>query len=569
VIKPRLHPREEDRLNELRRLQVLDTPAERAFDELTAIASWIFQAPTSAISLVDQDRQWFKARRGIEVSETPREESFCAHTILSDNVMVVEDAKQDSRFHDNPNVSQPNGVRFYAAAPVYGAKQLPLGTICVVDFVPRQVTPEQLGALRHLGNQVSDQLRLRLELLESRRLQEQLEIEKERLKQTQIIERENHRFLQTVLDQLPVAVFCKDATQDLRFSLWSRKCEDIWGLFPQEVLGRTDFEILPQERAQKIRERDEYVLQAQARHEIAEEQVETRVRGARWLRTVKVPVFSESGQPQYVLGISEDITEKKEQRQLIEAQQKKIFASSKMSALGEMAAGIAHEINNPLAIILGRSTQLIEISKYEEPNLDLIRSGLEKIGSTAERIAKIVRGLKKFSRHGEAEPILSVSVFQIIADTLELCDEKAKNLGIHIRKKFDESQSFLLECRPVMISQVLLNLLNNACDAIGPLDEKWIEIEVSATSELICIKIRDSGPGIAPHIVERMMEPFFSTKAVDVGTGLGLSISKNIIEEHGGRLQYIANEANTCFQITLPLEAPPRESSDDVADHQY
>ena len=156
-----LTPGEQRRLETLRLYHILDTAAEKVFDDLTHLASQICQTPISVVSLVDQDRQWFKSKQGLDVSETPREVAFCAHTIESDELFVVEDAQQDQRFANNPLVTADPNIRFYAGAPLAVENGEKLGSLCVIDRVPRTLDDHQRQALIVLRDAVVTQLELR------------------------------------------------------------------------------------------------------------------------------------------------------------------------------------------------------------------------------------------------------------------------------------------------------------------------------------------------------------------------------------------------------------------------
>ena len=159
---------EKNRLQALRRYKILDTDPEKAFDDLTILASHICQTPVALISLIDSDRQWFKSKHGVNVSETPREVSFCAVAIQQPNLFVVPDASKDPRFSSNPFVVSDPKIRFYAGAPFTSSDGHPLGTLCVVDVVPRSLTPGQEAALLALSRQVQAQFELRMNLIELR-----------------------------------------------------------------------------------------------------------------------------------------------------------------------------------------------------------------------------------------------------------------------------------------------------------------------------------------------------------------------------------------------------------------
>ena len=149
------HPHEDERLDELRKLAILDSGAEIAFDNIVELAQHISDCRIALISLVDEDRQWFKAKRGLDASETPRDVSFCAHAILGDEPFVVNDAAADSRFANNPLVTGEPGIRLYAGVPIRVAgRRLPLGTLCVIDDQPRDLTEGQIQCLQVLASQV-------------------------------------------------------------------------------------------------------------------------------------------------------------------------------------------------------------------------------------------------------------------------------------------------------------------------------------------------------------------------------------------------------------------------------
>jgi len=156
------------RLETLRKYQILDTEPEMAFDDLALLASHICETPMAAISLVAEDRQWFKARIGIAAAETPRSISFCSHAIEHRGIFVVHDASKDERLRDNPQVTGDVHIRFYAGAPLIARDGHALGTLCVVDRRPRRLTPEQSEALSALQRQVEAQLELRRRLIELR-----------------------------------------------------------------------------------------------------------------------------------------------------------------------------------------------------------------------------------------------------------------------------------------------------------------------------------------------------------------------------------------------------------------
>lgn len=152
------------RLETLRQYEILDTESEEVFDDLTKLAAYICGTPSAFITLIDANRQWFKARVGLEVQETPRDVSFCAHAITRPGHLIIEDATQDPRFADNPFVLNDPFIRFYAGVPLLSPEGFAIGTLCVMDKTPRRLDDKQIEALDMLANQVISQLELRREI---------------------------------------------------------------------------------------------------------------------------------------------------------------------------------------------------------------------------------------------------------------------------------------------------------------------------------------------------------------------------------------------------------------------
>jgi nitrogen-specific signal transduction histidine kinase len=235
----------------------------------------------------------------------------------------------------------------------------------------------------------------------------------------------------------------------------------------------------------------------------------------------------------------------------------KLEHSSKMASLGEMSSGLAHEINNPLAIIIGRTQILQKQVTSNQIDAESLKKGLDIIEKTTTRIAKIIKGLKTFARNADHDDFSKARVKDIIDETLSFCEERFKNNGVKLNCRLINIDDIMIECRPAQISQVLLNVLNNAFDAIKNLEEKWINLDVEKSDQKIIIKVTDSGPGIAKEIQSKLMQPFFTTKNVGDGTGLGLSISKGIIEAQNGKIYFnFDHPTNTQLVIEI-LEIQP------------
>lgn len=234
-----------------------------------------------------------------------------------------------------------------------------------------------------------------------------------------------------------------------------------------------------------------------------------------------------------------------------------LFNRTKLSAIGEMAGGIAHEINNPISMIKGKLDLIKKHMEKEPINKEKILDDLNKVDQTILRVTKIIKGLRHFSRSGEADPFENANLIAIIEDTLSLCSERFKTHGITLNFN-TEYKDIQINCRSIQISQVILNLLNNAYDAIEKFDERWVSIEVVLYhSNRVEVMITDCGAGIPEELHEKILQPFFTTKDIGKGTGLGLSISAAIIAEHKGVLRLDGTYTNTRFIITLPTTTKP------------
>ncbi len=262
-------------------------------------------------------------------------------------------------------------------------------------------------------------------------------------------------------------------------------------------------------------------------------------------------VTNDLGEMNGYLVVAEDITQRKERERLLKEREEKILVSSRLATLGEMAAGIAHEINNPLAVIIGYLSVLRKnlVTKGMGEDVDLNRR-IDSVESMVGRIAKIVKGLRSYAHEPVMDDMEEVEISTIIDDTLAFCHEKFKLNNVQLVASIEPGLT--VRCRPYQISQVLLNLLNNAFDAVSNAPVKKVRIEASYNAGGIEISVIDSGPGVPPELREKIMQPFFTTKEVGKGVGLGLSISMGIIQAHNGKFFLDSQSLQTKFTVWLP-----------------
>lgn len=234
----------------------------------------------------------------------------------------------------------------------------------------------------------------------------------------------------------------------------------------------------------------------------------------------------------------------------------KLIHTSRLAVLGEMSTGIAHEINNPLTIISASVQVLARFGENEKLETEHVIKYSQKISRSVERISKIVKGLKHFATQSDRIPKDDVYIQEIVDETTQFCSEHLDGLGIKL--KLEEIPSLKIHCRAIQISQVLINLLKNASDALAEETkehEKWISINFKQDSEFFYFIISNGGEKIPLRIAEKIFHPFFTTKEKEKGTGLGLSISHTIMKDHGGDLYYDSSENPfTTFVIKHPVE---------------
>jgi signal transduction histidine kinase len=244
-----------------------------------------------------------------------------------------------------------------------------------------------------------------------------------------------------------------------------------------------------------------------------------------------------------------------ERAEFIKKQQEQLTQRAKMASLGELSSGVAHEINNPLAIISGFAHLIERHCSEEIIKPEQIKTHAMRIQAAVDRASKIILGLQSFARQRGPNKALSIPLGSILQEVTLVCAEKLQAAGIDLTidtAGIEPSNLYLLS-HAGEVEQVLINLLSNAVDASLDAKEKWIKIEFKRQTKQLEIHVLDSGPGVPEQFVHKIFEPFFTTKEVGKGTGLGLSISKGLIESNGGQLYYVPNSKPTCFVIEMPL----------------
>jgi PAS domain S-box-containing protein len=265
-----------------------------------------------------------------------------------------------------------------------------------------------------------------------------------------------------------------------------------------------------------------------------------------WISTNGKPHLKD-GKVFKLTGTIQDIDERKISEFKLEQERIKSAQSARLASLGELSAGIAHEINNPLTIILGSVATLKTLTNEEEK----FNKRIEMIVKSGNRITSITKKLLAHSRKSQDTELKTLQISKIIESASELVNIKAKKHSTQLTLESDSDN--VIATNEVEMEQVFINLMNNSIDAVKNLDERWVKISVTEKDLETEVRIIDSGSGISKEIEEKLFEPFYTSKAIGEGTGLGLSITKGILETYNATISIDHDSPNTCFVILFPV----------------
>lgn len=543
-MKAPLPDNETQRLEALYRYKILDTTSEQAFDDITRLAAQICGTPISLISLLEAERQWFKSKVGLEATETSRDVSFCAHAILQPDILIVSDTLADKRFATNPLVTSAPKIRFYAGVPLLSSKGYALGTLCVIDYVPRKLSQEQVEALRILGRQVSSQIESRCNLVNLVSANEALQKNEDRLRLLESVAvNANDAILITDAEPIehpgPQIVYVNQAfTKMTGYSL-----EDVLGKTPRLLQGsKTD-----QDALDKIR------VALKAWQPVRIELINYCKDGSEfWVELSITPVTDQKGWYTHWVSVQRDITERKQ------IEEKILKALEKEKELGELKSRfvsmVSHEFRTPLTTILS-SAELLEHYGHKSSEKEKL-SFFHQIRTATQRMTQLLNDVLAINKAEAGKLEFKPNYLNLE----EFCRALVKEMQINSRNKHVISFSSQGQCPDACMDEKLLlhiftNLLSNAIKYSPQGDT--IYFEVDCRHEDVIFQVKDKGIGISTEKQQRLFEPFHRGENVGniPGTGLGLSIVKRLVELHEGHITVSSQIGiGTTFIVKLPFK---------------
>jgi PAS domain S-box-containing protein len=362
-------------------------------------------------------------------------------------------------------------------------------------------------------------------------------------KETEAALEQANRFLDTVLEHIPNMIFVKDA-KELRFIRFNKAGEELLGHKKSDLIGKNDFDFFPEEQAEFFTAKDRDVLKNGRLVDIKEEPISTRNRGMRWLHTKKIPVTGDDGRPQFLLGISEDITEQKKQEEAIMQLNKELEAFS---------YSVSHDLRAPLRAVNGYATMLEE--DYGKSMDDEGRRLLSVIRYNAEKMGRLIDDLLAFSRLGRKELDKSEEDMNQLVEGVLI--ELGKSFEHHAEIKVGKLDKVKVDYG--LMHQVMLNLISNAVKYSSKKEKPLVEITSERKNGEVVFCVKDNGVGFDMMYVDKLFGVFQRLHAMDEfeGTGVGLAIVQRIISRHGGRVWAEAEiDKGASFFIALPAINP-------------
>jgi len=536
--QPAIPGNEPQRIRALCALQLLDSPAEERFDRITRSAKRHFQVPIGLVSLVDAERQWFKSRQGLDAAQTPRDISFCGHAILADDIFHVPNALVDRRFADNPLVTGPPDIRFYAGAPLRASGGERVGTLCLIDRVPRNLGEEDLAVLRDLADAVERELALT------------------QLRADQGLLRSTENRLRAVIETVVDGIVTIDRSGLMH--TFNPAAERLFGYRAAEVIGRNVNMLMPEPYRG---EHDGYLSHYLGTGErrvigIGREVTGQRQDGSIFPMYLAVSEMQLNGERHFT-GIVRDISAQKHIEQALLLAVERAEAADRLKST--FLATMSHELRTPLNSIIGFTGILLQgLAGPLNPEQD---KQLGMVQTSARHLLALINDVLDISKIEAGELQVDCRPFDLHAALTRVAGimrPLAQAKGLDLR----------LELPPMLqplhgdqrrVEQIVLNLLSNAVKF-----SEHGEVVLTAVPEAacVCMHIGDTGIGIKPEDMHALFLPF---RQIDTGlarhhegTGLGLAICRRLADLMGGEIRAQSEWGKgSTFTFMLPFQGAP------------
>jgi len=526
---------EEERLEALRRYQLVGTPAEKSFQAMAQLISEIFAAPMAMISLVEEDYVYYRSSVGLSSSVTPRGESFCSLTVLSNEVNVIEDTLLEPIVANNPSVIGSFGLRFYAGAPLITHDGFRIGTVCLADSKPRVFDAHDRSILAGMANVVMEQIGLRLKTLLDgdylNKINQQLKVSNEQL-------RASKQHFQTILDTMAEGVTIVDLEGKLSYAnvmaqqtlgLVASESQDAVYHNPRWPQFKVDGSPLPDEEhpITSMMKTGMPVLD----FEIA---IQPPAAERFYLSVNAAPIFDHQKRLSGGIGTFMDVTNR---RKIMEQKDEFINVAS-------------HELRTPVTS-LKAAIQVLERMR-DNPKPEIFAKMLAQATKSLNRLTGLIGDLLDSNRISLGKLNIRKTKFNL-GNLLTDCSQHVRNAGKH-EIIMQGDMNLTVEADEQQIDQVIVNLLNNAVKyATG---SRNIYIIAEKLDHEIKISVKDDGPGIQPEQLAHLFERYYRVDYSGFqfsGLGLGLYICSEIIKKHGGRIGVDSEPGNgATFWFTLP-----------------
>jgi PAS domain S-box-containing protein len=537
---------EADRLAALDRYRILDTPPESIFDDIVRLVAQICKTPVALFGLFADGRVWFKGKIGYEICETPLEASICSATIEQKDLFVISDLSKDSRFADFPIVASDPHFRFYAGLPLITEAGYPIGTLCTLDYAPRDLSAEEAFAIKALGRQMMMQLELRRALVWQESDVAQLRKTEEFLRKTeefrrelnatleqQIAERTRERDRMWFLSQDLLLVARFDGTIVAANPAWHK----ILGWREEDLLERSIFDFIHLDDRATAQDEHDQILRGLPGTRVA-------IRHRHANGTYRLLSWTTMADDGFIHAIGRDITPEHDTAQALQRAEEALRQSQKMEAIGQLTGGIAHDFNNILTGIVG-SLELMQRRIAAGRTAEIGRY-VDAAITSANRAAALTHRLLAFARRQSLDP-KSIDVNHLVVSMEDL-----------LRRTLGENIAIETALEPALwpafsdanqLESALLNLIINSRDAMPEGGKLTIitrnaELIGSGTADedgftpgdYVEISIADTGTGMSPEVLEKVFDPFFTTKPIGQGTGLGLSMIYGFVRQSNGHI---------------------------------